>query len=818
MRKSQFLRRFIKIIKYFIIIFSVALILVGLVIGFYLYNAKSSPNGKAIVSGLRDEVVITFDQSDIPHVEAKSSNDALFSLGYLHARERGWQLEFNRRLASGSLSEIIGEKTIRIDQFIRTLGIRTAARNQFELLPSETKLALEAYTNGINSGFADLGWALPAEFILLGTKPGLWTPIDSMSWMMMMALDLGDNWSKEVIRLQLASILTTEEIWQILPPYLDDLPATHLDFAKMYKEREIYQTDNDKGKTVASNYYQLQDVLPMGQDGKGSNNWVISGDKTISGKPILANDPHLGLSTPSTWYFVHLKSKEMNIIGGSIPGLPGIILGHTPKVAWGFTNTAADVQDLYIDRIQANNPIKYETASGSELFKIRRETISIKGQRPLTILVRETVHGPVISDVYEPLKKLIDTEKFVVSLKWTALDKKNHSILSLLAVNKSNSLEDLKKAFSNFHAPVQNIVMADVDGNFGYMVAGATPKRLKQSGMSGVAPVFGWEIKNEWGPYLTSKDLPQDFSSNLHWIVTANHKVQPENVDYDLTADWTSPYRYDRINQLLQSKTKHDIPSNMDIQADTLSLAATPLIKLFKETVNQNAHHEKVQPLIENFQGDMKINSAGALIFNVWIDQLTQLIFKPKLGIFFEEIYHQKNLREGLIKILSNNDSSWCDDTKTPEIERCADLSPEALNLAMNYLSKRYGTNPSNWTWGQAHPAISQHNPLSKAPLLGKLFELKTPFPGDTFTINVGRVNYGNAEEPYATNLAPGMRVIYDLSNFDQSVFMGIGGQSGWVQSKRYREYLGIWSQNNYLPLSTNIPKTTQGVLLLKAK
>ncbi len=818
MRNIQLPRTIIKIFKYFFIILFVVSALVGVAFGFYLFNAKSSPHGKAIVSGLRDEVLITFDQSDIPHIEAKSSNDALFSLGYLHARERGWQLEFNRRLASGSLSEIIGEKTIRIDQFIRTLGIRTAARNQYELLPSETKLALEAYTNGINAGFADLGWALPAEFILLGTKPGLWTPIDSMSWMMMMALDLGDNWSKEVIRLQLASILTTEEIWQILPPYLDDLPATNLDFAKLYKDRGIYQTATENTKAVASNHYQLQDVIPMGQDGKGSNNWVISGDKTISGKPILANDPHLGLSTPSTWYFVHLKSKEMNIIGGSIPGLPGVILGHTPKVAWGFTNTAADVQDLYIDQLHANNPTKYETASGSELFKIRRETISIKGQKPLTILVRETIHGPVISDVYEPLKKLVNTEKFVVSMRWTALDKKNQSILSLLAVNKSNSLEDLKKAFSNFYAPMQNIVMADVEGNIGYMVAGAAPKRLKHSGMSGVAPVFGWDVKNEWGPYLSPEELPQDFSSNLNWIATANHKIQSENVNYSLTADWTSPYRYDRINQLLESKTKHDIESNMVLQADTLSLATTPLIALLKDTVSKNASHEKIQPLIENFKGDMKINDGGALIFNAWVDQLTRLIFKPKLGVFFDDIYHQRNLREGLIQILSNKDSSWCDDTKTPKMELCGDLSSQALNLAMEYLSNRYGSNPRDWTWGQAHPAISQHNPMSKVPFLGKLFELKVPFPGDTFTINVGRMNYSNPDEPYATNLAPGMRVIYDLSNFDQSIFMGIGGQSGWVQSKRYREYLGLWSQNNYLPLSTNFSKDNQTVLLLKSR
>jgi penicillin amidase len=252
----------------------------------------------------------------------------------------------------------------------------------------------------------------------------------------------------------------------------------------------------------------------------------------------------------------------------------------------------------------------------------------------------------------------------------------------------------------------------------------------------------------------------------------------------------------------------------MVIQADTVSLASKPLIELLKETIRNQAADEKFLPLLDQFEGDMKTEDGGALIFNVWVDQLTRLIFKPKLGIFFEDIYHQRNLREGLIQILNNPDSTWCDDARTEKPELCKDFSPQALNLSLEYLSKRYGDNPAAWKWGKAHLAISPHHPMSNVPFLKKFFELDAPIPGDTFTVNVGRMNYSNLDEPYAATLAPGMRVIYDLSNLDQSVFIGAGGQSGWVQSKRYREYLGLWSSNKYLPLSTKSAAQKQSFLL----
>ena len=812
----------VKLLRYLLIATFGICALLLVVFGIYAYHAQSTPYGKSFVKGLRYDVNITFDQSDIPHIEAKTSNDALFALGYLHARERGWQLEFNRRLASGSLSEIFGEKTLGVDRFIRTIGIRSAARLQYENLSRDNKLSLEAYANGVNASFSDLGWALPVEFLLTNTRPGLWTPIDSISWLMMMALDLGDNWSKELIRLQLSSIMPTEDIWQVLPPYPGDPIATKLDFAKLYRDQKIFLQNPATTSASLTKKFSLEEsmytLLPQGLEGKGSNNWVLAGDKTTSGKPILANDPHLGLTSPSTWYFAHLKSNDMNVIGGSIPGLPGIILGHTNKVAWGFTNTAGDVQDLFIEKISENNPAKYKTPKGQNDFKLRRETIAIKGQASQTMLVRETNHGPVISDVHPALKKIINADKYVVSFQWTALSKNNQSMSALLAANKANSINELKEAFSQFYAPMQNIVMADTDGKIAFMVAGSAPKRLKQTGMVGVAPVFGWEAHNEWDSRLTPNELPQDFSNNASWIATANQKVENTQLPFTLTADWSLPYRHDRIEDLIKAKAKHDLASNRLIQLDTMSNGAKPLLSLFKATTLTHPLSGKVKPIIESFNGEMLINDAGALLFNVWVDQLTRLVYQPKLDIYFDEIYRQRSLREGLTLLLEQTDTSWCDVASTPAKESCRDLSPRALQLALDYLSNRYGSDPSKWQWGQAHMALAEHRPFSNVPILKHIFELKAPMAGDTFTINVGRMNFSDAKQPYAVNVAAGMRVIYDLDQLDQSIFMSVGGQSGWVQSLRYRNYMGLWSKEQYLPMAINPTQEMQGTLILKAK
>ena len=368
--KSQAMRSFIRGSS---LVGSALLVIVVCIVLTYLYFAQSSPSGKRTIKNLSDSVVITFDESDIPHIKANTQADALFALGYLHATERSWQLEINRRLASGRLSEILGSETVKIDRFIRTLGIKRAAERQFDRYPVSAKRLLQAYADGVNTGNAQLGWALPVEYFLTGSKPGHWSPTDSVAWMLMMAYDLGGNWDKELQRLELSQFLSTKQIWEILPPYEAGSLASNMDFAKLYKSLNVFNSATgpaeEKSKNLPTTELGSLD-LPGGKDGIGSNNWALSGKLTASGKPLLANDPHLGLSAPAIWYFAHIDAPGMNVIGGTLPGIPGIVLGRTDKFAWSFTNTNPDVQDLYIEQIDPSNPGMYRGPDGPLPFKV----------------------------------------------------------------------------------------------------------------------------------------------------------------------------------------------------------------------------------------------------------------------------------------------------------------------------------------------------------------------------------------------------------------------------------------------------------------
>ena len=783
----------------------------------YLVSAQTSPSGKRVIKSLSDNVAITFDESDIPHIQAKSSSDALFALGYLHASERSWQMEVNRRLASGRLSEILGKETLAIDRFIRTLGIKHTAEKQFDRYPIATKRLLQSYADGVNAGNAHLGWALPLEYFLTGSQPGHWSPTDSVAWMLMMALDLGGNWHKELQRLELSQFLTTQQIWEVMPAYTPGAPVSNVDFAKIYRDINVFNPNSvvrdQKSKPLPATELTAKE-LPGGKDSIGSNNWALNGKLTSSGKPLLANDPHLGLSAPAIWYMAHLEAPGLNVIGASLPGIPGVVLGRTDKFAWSFTNTGPDVQDLYIEQLDPKNPGVYRGPDGPLPFTVRQEIIDIKGEVSQRFLVKETQHGPVISESYARAKRIIDTNRYALALRWTALDVENQSVAGLLDMNHAKDLEAFKKALRKNYAPMQNVVMADVDGNISYQAAGVAPKRTLHQGLYGVAPALGWEKQYDWTGYVPFEQLPNSNNPDANWIATANQKILASNDPNPLTGDWELPTRYDRIAELITGKSNHDIASMKSMQADTLSLGATPLLELFKSTQSKHPLAQQTSELIKNFDGDMRVNSSSALIFNAWVDQLTRKLFS-RLSYLFTENYGARSFRQALILQLQNPDSPWCNDPKTEQIESCADASNAALDQALEQLSAQLGSNPINWTWGNAHIAVSEHRPFSKVPFLGSLFNLRQPFPGDSFTINVGRLELLKADNPFETKQAPSLRALYDLSDLEQSLFIYQTGQSGWVQSKLYRNMGTLWAQNEYLPLQMKPQKVNRKLDLI---
>ena len=768
----------------------------------YLYAAQTNPNGKKSIKALGDNVVITFDEVDIPHIKANSPSDALFALGYLHATERSWQMEMNRRIASGRLSEILGSETINIDRFIRTMGIKRAAEHQFDKYPVAAKRLLQAYADGVNAGNAHLGWALPIEYFLTGSKPGHWSPTDSVAWMLMMALDLGGNWHKELQRLELSRYLSTKQIWEVMPPFEAE-PVTSMDFAKMYKDLNVFNPNagpvNSRSKKLPATELSNIDV-PGSKDGIGSNNWALSGKLTASGKPLLANDPHLGLSAPAIWYFAHLDAPGLNVIGGTLPGIPAVILGRSENFAWSFTNTNPDVQDLYIEQVDTKNPGMYRGPEGWLSFKVRQEIIDVKGAPSVNIIVRESRHGPVVSDAYARAKRAIDTDRFALALRWTALDSENQSVVGLLEMNRAKDMNTFRHLLRKNYAPMQNVVMADMDGNIAYQAAGVAPKRQLHHGLYGVAPAPGWEKQYDWHGYVPFDQLPASHNPEQGWIATANQRIIAANDPNPLTGDWDLSARYERIVDLIKSKSSHDTNTMKVMQADTLSLTSLPLLTLFKTSTPNHPLGSKAIEIAKDFNGDMRVDSAAALIFNAWADHLTRNLFS-RLGYIFNETYGERNYRAALLAQIQNPNSPWCDNPKTEAHETCLEASNDAYNKALEYLSKEYGNDPSKWTWGNAHIAISEHRPFSKIPLIGRLFNLQTPFPGDSNTINVGRLELLRSDQPYETLQAPSLRAIYDLADLEKSLFIFQSGQSGWVQSHFYRNMMPLWAKNEYLPL-----------------
>ena len=793
------------------------LALLGMIMAVYLLFAHTEPSGKQVIKGLNEAVSIQFDANDIPHIKAKNPSDALFALGYLHASERTWQMEMNRRLASGRLSEILGEETVKIDRFMRTLGIKHAAEKQLERYPIEAKRLLQAYADGVNAGNVNLGWALPIEYFLTRSKPGYFSAADSVAWMLVLALDLGGNWQKELQRLGLAQYVTTAQVWEVIPPYPDTKPVSNVDFAKLYQDLQVYPTSKKSqlqqpthppqaqpAKFLQNKTdLQLSHFLPGGKDGMGSNNWVLSGNKTASGKPLLANDPHLGLSAPSAWYFVHIDAPKLQVIGATMPGIPAVIIGRTNQIAWGFTNTNPDVQDLYLEQLDPKNNSLYRGPDGPLSFQVREEIIDIKGENSLRFIVKESRHGPIISDAYEQAKNTIDANRYALALRWTALDLENQSLATLLNMNRAESIDAFKNSLRHFYAPMQNIVMADTSGNIAFQVAGVAPKRTLYQGLYGIAPAPGWDRQYDWSSYIPFDQLPASTNPAEGWLASANQQILADNNPNPLTADWELPFRYDRIKQLLEAQNKHDLNSMRAMQGDTLSLGATPLLALFKGVQSNHPLSNSTKQITNTFAGEMVANSAAPTIFNAWADQLTRLLFS-RLGNLFEQEYgKRRQFREALVLQIANPNSPWCDQPSSAAVENCAETAKLAYDLALDQLSSAYGTDPQKWLWGQAHLAIAEHRPFSKVPLLNKIFNLVNPFPGDSFSVNVGRLELGKSKQPYATKQAASMRIIFDFADLDQSTFMYPTGQSGWVQSSRYRNLNSLWANNDALPLTS---------------
>jgi penicillin amidase len=749
----------------------------------YAYLRQSLPQseGEIQLTGLDGPVDILREANGIPHIFASSIADAHFALGFVHAQDRLWQMEIDRRIASGRLAEALGPAALEADRLFRTLGVHRVASANFTHYDDESKRLLEAYSKGVNA-FLATDPVLPPEFWIFGIRPEAWTPVDSIAWLKMMAWDLGGNWRSELLRLSLAQRLPVSAIQEFLPPYPGDAPLPLPDLKKLYGplEREPIQVS----------------ALPS-VEGLGSNSWVVSGTRSKSGKPLLANDPHLGLAAPSVWYLAHLHAPGLEVIGGTLPGVPGVILGRTDRIAWGFTNTGPDVQDLYLEKLDASGG--YATPEGVRRFAVVEETIKVKGRPDERLSVRLSRHGPILSDAW-PRALDATPRGYALAFQWTALAEDDLTLQASLKLSQARDWASFVAIGRNLHAPQQNVVYADIDGNIGFIAPGRVPVRKPGNALHGLAPAPGWDANYDWSGYISYDELPRSLNPPSGMIVTANQKIVPPGYPHFITSEWEPPYRAERIEALLRQTEKHDSESFARIQGDVAATALRGLLPyLLKATPASESGREALRRLA-SWDGGMDPWRPEPLIAMAWWRELARTLYADELGELFQYYWSP---RAAFVTAALATNSSWCDDVRTRRTETCDELVGVSLEKALSQLRGRYGADLSKWRWGEAHAADHRHRPLSRSRWLARLFNVEVAFGGGPYTVNVGAMDFSDPIEPYATHHAASLRAIYDLADPEASIFIQSAGQSGNVLSPNYRSFSKLWAEGRYVPMRT---------------
>ena len=787
---------------------------------FYLLRSLPKDEGEIRLVGLQKPVEVLRDAYGIPHIRAASLEDAIYALGFVHAQDRLWQMEVSRRTAAGRLAEIFGEPALEADRFLRTLGVRRSAEANLIRLDKETQALLESYAAGVNA-FIATSPVLPIEFWLTRAKFEPWTPVDSLGWIKMMAWDLGGNWRNELLRMRLSKTLPLSRINELLPPYPGEAPLEITDLKRLYSSME---KEAPRQARVQRHQRPMPQITgpeaelelhansafdpELAAEGLGSNNWVVSGARSVTGKPLLANDPHLGLSAPPVWYFAHITTPDFEAIGGTLPGVPAIVLGRNSHFAWGFTNTGPDVQDLYVERLDGAG--NYLTPDGPKPFMTRDEVIKVKGGQDVHLPVRITRHGPVISDSLRTAQEAAP-RGHVIAMQWTALREDDLTMQASVKMARAKDWPGFVAALRDYHSPQQNIVYADTQGNIGFVAAGRVPIRKPENDLKGLAPAPGWLAKYDWAGFIPYEELPRIQNPSDGMVVTANQRITPRGYSHYITSEWQPPYRANRISELLGALPKHTIASFARIQGDVVSLPVKELLPRLDKVTPKSDAGRRALALLAKWDGAMLADRAEPLIASAWWREFSRAIYADELGDSFRGYWLAR--AEFLTNVLQDKDKQgrWCDNTRTKTVETCDELLAVTLDAALADLQKRYGEDMAAWRWGEAHYARHEHRPFGRVSWLALFFDITVPTPGDSYTVNVGRNKLDDNARPFANTHAPSLRAIYDLANLENSLYIHSGGQSGNVFSPHYKSLTQAWAKGEYIPMVIDAKRIEAG-------
>ena len=757
--------------------------------GFVLWLAGTLPRTDATlrIAALSAPVTIGRDRFGIVLIEAGNARDAQIALGYAHAQDRLWQMDVQRRLASGRLAEIFGERGLKSDRLMRTLGLARLAEAQLATLDPELRDALDAYATGVNAVISGEGRRWPPEFGLLGYRPEPWQAADSLLWGRIMAVQLSQNLRDELLRARLLMRLAPERVASL---WAGDDPAQG--------PTTLAEADPSLRTLPLA---RLAEALPDAlASGGASNSWAISGSRTASGAPLLANAPHLGLQTPGVWYLARIQTPDGVLAGATAPGVPFLILGHNGRVAWSMTTTHGDTMDLFIERIDPADPARYLTPGylnpgGSQPFATRNERIRVRGGASETITIRATRHGPVISDVVEAARDAAPGGH-VLALAATGLATEDRTPRALYRMNKAASAGEFLAALEDFTAPQQNITFADVQGRIGFAMPAAIP--IRRAG-DGLQPVPGWDGSHDWIGTVPFADRPLVLDPPDGLLVNANNRIVGADFPYPIAVHWPAPYRAQRVVDVLGQTGRHAPLASAILQNDAMSLAAREVLPLLLDHVPPG---DALGAMLRAWDGTARRDRPEGLIFNAWLRELHRALFADELGDTFSD-YGDPDPR--VIARVITGDEPWCDDTATPARESCRDVVRAALAAAHASLAEVYGDDPRRWRWGDAHRASFRHAILRFVPGLRNLVGLSIETDGDDFTVNRASPSARGGGARFDHVHGAGLRAVYDLANLDQSLFMITPGQSGHPLSRQFVDLARLWRDGEQITLPANL-------------